>query len=129
MLLSFQWLDSTTPSYMKKVPFSAEHSVHQGISPTLKYWPHPFLSRPLQNSKSVRLPLYEQAPLKFWRAWISPLKCTLLQKSRYSFFKETKDFISNNEMRTHLNVEISIIQSKNQRRVRLLLSILFLLGS
>ena len=35
-----------------------------------------------------------------------PLKCTLVQKSEDSFFKETRDFISNSEIRTHLNVEI-----------------------
>ena len=63
------------------------HSVLHGISPTLKYW----------------------TPLKIWRTWPppppSPLKCTLIQKSKDSFFKET-DLISNNEIRTHLNFEI-----------------------
>ena len=33
------------------------------------------------------------------------LKCTLVQKSKDSFFKGTKDFISKNEI-THLNTEI-----------------------
>ena len=38
----------------------------------------------------------------------SPLEMTptLAQKSKGTFFKEIKDFISNNEIRTHLNVEI-----------------------
>ena len=49
--------------------------------------------------------LYEQ-PLKVLENLTPPLRCTLVQKSKDSFFKETKDFISNNEMRTHLNVEI-----------------------
>ena len=31
--------------YQKKY----DHSVLQGISPTLKYWPHPFLSSPTQK--------------------------------------------------------------------------------
>ena len=34
------------------------------------------------------------------------LKCTLIQKSKDLLFKETKDFISDNEIRTHLNIEI-----------------------
>ena len=36
----------------------------------------------------------------------TPLKYTLVQKTEDSFFKKTKDFISSNEIRTHLNVEI-----------------------
>ena len=70
-------------------------------------------SRPPKNYKSVSpLPpppsplLYEQAPTKFWRTGLPPLKFTLIQKSEHSFFKETKYVISNNEIRTHLNVEI-----------------------
>ena len=35
-----------------------------------------------------------------------PLKCTLVQKNKDSFFKGKKKFTSNNEMRTHLKVEI-----------------------
>ena len=64
-----------------------------------------------KNYKSVSpLPpsplLYEQPPTKFWRTGLPPLKFTLIQKSEHSFFKETKYFISNNEIRTHLNIEI-----------------------
>ena len=67
----------------------------QGSSLPLKYWPHPFLpsSPSKKKSNSVRPALYEQPP-------------TLIQKSTDSFFKEIKEFISNNELRTHLNVEI-----------------------
>ena len=39
------------------------------------------------------------------------LKCTLVQKSKDSFFIEAKDFISNNEVRTYLNVEMWIYSS------------------
>ena len=65
------------------------HSVLHGISPTLKYWTPPKI---LDN-----LTPYPPTPIF--------LKCTLIQKSKDSFFKET-DFISNNEIRTHLNFEI-----------------------
>ena len=66
---------------------------------------------PPNNSKSVRppYPLYEENLSKFWRTWLphpKPMKCTLIQKSKGSFSKETKDFISNNEVLSHLNVEI-----------------------
>ena len=68
---------------------------------------HPFLPR-LLPPKILNLsgpPLYEQPPSKFWKTWLPPFKCTFVQKSKESFFKKTKDFISNNEIRTHLNVE------------------------
>ena len=57
---------------------------------------------PPPKSKSLRPPLYyEQPPSKVWRTWpSSPLKSNLVQKSKYSFFKERKDFISNHEVRT-----------------------------
>ena len=42
----------------------------------------------------------------------TPLKYTLVQKTEDSFFKKTKDFISSNEIRTHLNVEIWIYSCK-----------------
>ena len=88
------------------------HSVLQGISPTLKAWPRPFLpSPPPQSSKSVRPLLDEQPPTLNFGELDSPLKCILVQKSKDSFFK-TKNFISNNELRTHLNVEIWIHSCK-----------------
>ena len=72
--------------------------------PPLKYWLHSFLPAPppQKKSKSLRPPLlYEQPPSKVWRTWpSSPLKSNLVQKSKYSFFKERKDFISNHEVRT-----------------------------
>ena len=45
-------------------------------------------------------------PLKILENLTPPLKHTLIQKSEDSFFKETFYFISNNEIRTNLNVEI-----------------------
>ena len=45
-------------------------------------------------------------PLKILENFTPPLKYTLVQKNKDSFFKETKDFISKNEMATHLNIEI-----------------------
>ena len=94
------------------------HSVLQVISPTLKYWSHHFLPRLPPPKKIVNLPdpsLYEQPPSKFWRTWLpppSPLKCTFVQNNRYSFFKEAKDFILNNKIRTHFNAEKWIYSCK-----------------
>ena len=48
----------------------------------------------LNNSKSVRLPLYEQPPQNFGEL-NSPFDMYLAKKRKDSFFKETKDFISN----------------------------------
>ena len=59
------------------------HSVLQGISPNLKYWPHPFLPAPLhpkKKSKSVDPP--SPPPKHFWINWLLPLKCTLAQKTK-----------------------------------------------
>ena len=67
------------------------HNVLQGISP-LKYWPHTFLpSSPTKNSKSFRpSPLFisnPPSPIKILENLTPPLKCTLIQKSKDSFFK------------------------------------------
>ena len=79
----------------------------------------------------IRSPSWE-TPWKFWRTWLSlPLKCTLIQKNKDSFSKETKDLISDNEMRAHLTLkyEFTVAKSKNHRRLRILLSISFLLSN
>ena len=76
------------------------------VSALLKYWP--------QFICSI-LTLFTQPPQKKILnliTWLSPLKCTLVQKSADSFFKGTKDLISNNEIRTHLNVQIWIYSYK-----------------
>ena len=39
-------------------------------------------------------PFHEQPPFKILENLTPPLKCTFVQKSKDSFFKETKDFIS-----------------------------------
>ena len=62
---------------LSELYFRLNHSVLQGISPTLKYWPYLFLPRPLpqKNSKSIRPPpLYEQPPSKCWRTWLPPFE-------------------------------------------------------
>ena len=110
------------------------HSVLLRISPTLKYWPHPFLpTSPLKkkNSKSVRLPLYEQPPLKFWRTWLTPWNVFSSKKAKTHFLK--KQMILFPAMKWEhiwmLKYKYTVAKSKNQRRLRRLLSILFLLGS
>ena len=89
----------------------AQIIVSSRVSAPLKYWPHPFLPRPLpKNSKSVRPPLWA-TPWKVWITWFLPLKWTLVKKSKDSFFKETKDFISNNENKNtfeHWNMNIQL---------------------
>ena len=95
------------------------NSVLQGISPTLKYWPHLFSRRSPPKILNPSDPPPRRPHSTLWATTLkileessppspSPLKSTLAQKSKDSFFKETKYFISNNEIRTHLNVEIWI---------------------
>ena len=108
------------------------HIVLQGISPTLKYWPHPFFpTPPKKHSKSVRRPLHEQPPSKFWRTWLTPWNVPSYKKAKTHFLK--KQMILFPTMKWEyiwmLKCEYTVAKSKNQRRVRLLLSILFLLGS
>ena len=58
---------------------------------------------PKKKSKSVRLPPFMTKILEN----LTPLlKSTIIQKSKDSVFKETQNFISNNEITTQLNVEI-----------------------
>ena len=52
-------------------------------------------------------------PLKILENLNPTLKHTLIQKSEDSFFKEAKYFITNNEIRTNLNVEIWIYSCKS----------------
>ena len=121
--------------HTKNVPGSKRklHGVLQNISPTLKYWPHPFL--PSTPSKILNLsslsPFKSNSHQNFGELDLTPLKSTLVQKCKDSFCKRTKDFITNNEIRTiwMLKYGYTVANSKNQRKVRLLLSIIFLLGS
>ena len=73
------------------------HSVLQGISATLKYWPHHFLTSPLlpplakKNYKSVRLlPLscLINPPSKFWRTWLPPWNVASSKKVKIYFKKK-----------------------------------------
>ena len=116
---------------------NATHSVLQGISHTLKYWSPPFLSTPSPPKKILNLshpppfppPPSMSNPLKILEnvtLSLSPLKGTLVQKKKVSFFEKTKDFISNTSKYRNMNIQLQNL--KNQRRVRRLLSILFLLG-
>ena len=82
--------------------WATNHSVFQGISPTLKYWPYPFLLRPSQKilnlSGGGRGGGGEHPPpptIKILQILTPPLYRTLIQKRKDSFCKETKDFISN----------------------------------
>ena len=70
--------------------YTYQYSVLQGISP-LNLTPFYLAPPPPKKSKSVS-PL--PPPLKILEDLTSPLKCALVQKSKDSFFKETKDFIS-----------------------------------
>ena len=70
------------------------HSVLQCIS-RLKYWPHPFLPRPLpKNSETVSphtpSPLDEQPPSNFWRLDSPPGYVPLSKKVKTHFLKKQK---------------------------------------
>ena len=56
-------------------------------------------------------PLYKQPPSKFWRTWLPPEMYHSPEKQRLIFI-ERKDFIWNDEIKTHLNVEIRIYSYK-----------------
>ena len=72
------------------------HSVLQGISATLKYWPHPFLTSPLLNppaKKTLNLPdpyppPFWATPLKFWRTWLPPWNVASSKKVKIYFKKK-----------------------------------------
>ena len=64
-------------------------------------------------------------PSKFWKLGFQNVTSS---KKAKTHFKETKDFIFNNEIKM-LKYEYKVPKSKDQRRVRHHLSILFLLGS
>ena len=68
-------------------------SVLQGLSPTLKSVSPP---SPTPLPPPPPTPIHEQPPQNFEE----------LDPKRFIFLKETKGFISNNEIITHLNVEI-----------------------
>ena len=74
----------------------------------------PFYQGPLKKFQICQTPPLWATPSKFWRTLSPPppLKCTLVQNRKNSFFKEKKDFISNHEITTDLNVEISIYSCK-----------------
>ena len=81
---------------------SSRVSAPLNLTPNYLAPPPPPLKK---KSKSVSPPFMSN-PLKILEDLTPPLKCTLVQKSEDSFFKETKYFISNNEIRTYLNIEI-----------------------
>ena len=78
---------------------SYSHSVLQGISPTLKYWPHPFLPSPLPPPKKFWIC---QPPLPLWATPLkilenlspSPWNGSSSKKRKDSFLKKQK-IISN----------------------------------
>ena len=114
-----------------------EHSVLQGISPTLKYWPEPSLPSPSPNPKKILNlsdPFFMSSPPQNFAELDSPpslpLKCTLVQESKDSFFKRKILFPTMKwEHIWTFKYEYTVAKSKNRWRIRLLLSILFLLGS
>ena len=73
----------------------------------------PFYLGPPKKLQICQTPPLWATPLKILENLTPPpLEMYLVQKSRDSFFKETKYFISNNEIRAHLNVEIWIYSCK-----------------
>ena len=71
------------------------HSVLQGISPTLKYRPQSFLSRPSLLS-TTRLQKKKKKIEKL-RISLPPWNVLSSKKAETHSFEETKDFITNSE--------------------------------
>ena len=89
---------------------SSKYSVVQGISLSLKYCPSP---PPPTTKRICQTYLFEQPSQNFGELDSPPsLKCILVQKRKDLLLKGRKDFISNNEMRSHLNLEIGIYSCK-----------------
>ena len=77
------------------------HSVLQGISPTLKYWAHPFWPSPPSPTSPKNLNLSPPPlplPFKILEN-LTPmsLRCTLIQNTKDSFFNKEKYFQQWNE--------------------------------
>ena len=98
---------------INSIKLNCAHSVLQGISPTLKYLPHPFLSSPppKKNSKSVRPPtLLRATPFKILENLTPPpLWNVPSSKKAKTLFKEQKILFP---IRIHLNIEIWIYSCK-----------------
>ena len=80
----------------------SRHPVKFPICPThycyLKNSAHPKKNLNLSDSPPFMTKILENLT--------PPLKCTIIQKSKDTVFKETQNFISNNEITTQLKVEI-----------------------
>ena len=88
------------------------HSVPQSISPTLKYWRHPFLPSPLPPKKNLNLSDPPPLPL-----WTTTLKNLLLSWNVPSPKKEKTRF-SKKQMILFpmMKYEYIVAKSKNQKR-------------
>ena len=104
-----------------------QHSALQGISPTLKYWLHPFLLTPSKTILNLSAPPTPppplppllmstlHTPLKILENFSPPFKVYPHPKEvKTHFFKETND-----EHIWTLKYEYAVVKFKNQRRVRL----------
>ena len=90
----------------------AQIIVSSRVSAPLKYWPHPFLPRPLSKiSKSVRPPLWAP-PEKFGQLDSSPWNGHSSKKVKTHFLKKPKILFPTMKIRTHLNIEIWIYSCK-----------------
>ena len=98
------------------------------------YWPYPFYLGPPQkilNLSAPPPPSFWATHLKILENFTPPLKCTLVQKSKTHFVKKQNILIPTMKWEHiwKMKYKYTVAKSKNQKRVRLLLGILFLLGS
>ena len=91
-------------------------------APTLKYWHHPFLpTQPLKKILNLSdLFLWATTPQNFGEL-DSPFEMSSRPKKQHSFFKETKDFISNIKKDIfqcwNLNIQLQNLKIKGDFRV------------
>ena len=111
-----------------------KYSALQVMGLNLKYWPHSFWPSPPPNKKTLNLSdpsLYEKPPSKFCRTWLPPWYVPQSKKAKTHFLKKEKILFATMkwEQIWTSKYEYTVAKSTNQWRVRLLPSILFLLGS
>ena len=77
----------------------------------------PSPSPPQKNSKYVRPLIYEQSPLKFWIAWLSPPLSNVTSSKKQRFFQGTRFYFqqwNNIFERWNMNIQLQNLKIKGE---------------